>query len=180
MKRFSILIALAAFMVAAFSVTANAGWDRKSISANYDSIGTMEISAVGDGVYAATVLDTIDTWLNSANGHEAGKNITAGYYEDGMGIYTYVYLYAHMYDSCATTDSNRYYVVLEQSMGGDGTNTDDIYWEPVDSILFNGAVPVGKKITLNGMPLVRFRNQYAAKTDQTDTMTCFVKAQWIR
>lgn len=180
MKRFLIPLAVAGLLLAAFVPSASAGWDRDPIKTTYDSLGVMEISAVGSGVYAATVLDTISTWLNTANGHVAGETMHVNYYEDGGGMYTYCYLYAHMYDSSATTDSNRYYVVLEQAMGGDGTPTEDIYWDPVDSILFNGAVPVGKKISLNGMPMVRFRNQYAAKTDQTDTLTCFVKATFIR
>ena len=182
MKRFLILIVVVMFG-AAFTTPAMAEWPAPAFPMKCDSLGTMQMSAVGSAAYAATKLDTLTTWLNSANGHIAGDPMTTTYKAEGGGVYTSMYIEAHMYDSCATTDSNRYYVVVDQAMGG-GTaaalDTSTIYWAVVDSILFNGAVPTGKKVTLNGMPLIRFRNQYAAATDQTDTMTNYVKVIFIK
>jgi hypothetical protein len=179
MKRFLILIALAALVVAASTAPVSAGWQREPIKTSYDSLGVFQIS--DSEASGADLLDTASTWVASANGHAASEVITVAYYEDGGGMYTYAYLWAHMTDSCATTDSNRFYVVLEQSMGGDGTPTEDAFWEPVDSVLFNGgAVPTGKKVTLNGMPLLRVRNQLAAKTPVNDTLSCIVKLNLIR
>lgn len=181
MKRFLIIMALAAFIMTAFAGTVNAAWDRPSMRLMYDSLGTVRACNVGDGTASGEVLDTIDTWLLSANGHAVDEALTVGYYSEGMGAYTSCYLWAKIInaDSTAQADSNTLYVVLEQSIGGQGTA--DGSWVPVDSVTINGALPPAEsKITLNGSPYFRIRSQDATKTEETDTLVVVVKIALIK
>lgn len=178
-RKLIVLMAVVALML--MTATAMAQWQRPGEATKSDSLGTLRACNVGDGDASDEVLDTISTWPLSATSHTAGEALSVSFWDKGGGDYTYLYLWAGWIDSDtnAVADSNTLYVVLEQSIGGQGAA--DKFWVPVDSLTINGAnIPIGKKMTFNGMPYWRVRSQDATLTLELDTLTVVVKAALIK
>lgn len=182
MKRLMTILLAGLFLMTASAAFAD--WDLKPYQRDYDSLGIVEISAVGSGVHAATVLDTLSVYIQAKGGINAGELLMARYSELGGGAYTSIYIWCIATDTAKTagaSDSTTCYIVLEQTMGG---NTGDV-WTLIDSITitYGGVTTVGmtgwgEKFAFNGMPYYRIRTQYHTKTSHVDTLR-FVVKQWL-
>lgn len=181
MKRLMTILLAGLFLMTAS--VAFAGWDVKPYQRDYDSLGIIEINQSGAGTASPETLDTLTVYVQAKGGVQAGELLKANYSEFGGGYYTSIYLWCVATDTASFTDSTTFYLVFEQTMGG---NDGDV-WTLIDSITvtYGGTDGVGmrgwgEKFAFNGMPYYRIRAQEATLSSKIDTIRFIVKQLLIR